>query len=99
LPASEPLTLPAEGETIPVGATVTLTVPESNLLLGAMLVYGLPLAALLLGAAGAATLWRSDLAAAAGAGLGLLAALLVTSLLRGRVERALFRRLDVRRAT
>ena len=36
--------------TLPVGATVTVTLPEQYLLLGAALVYGVPLAALLFGA-------------------------------------------------
>jgi positive regulator of sigma E activity len=79
-----------------VGATVTVTLPERQVLVSAALVYGVPLAATLLGAAGAGLLFGSDLAAAAGAALGLAGALLVTSLLRGKLERNVLRRLVVR---
>lgn len=74
---------------------MTLTLPDRLLLLGALLVYGVPLAALLAGAAAAAVLFQSDLAAAAGAGAGLIAALAATSFLRRRLERAMLRRLDI----
>jgi positive regulator of sigma E activity len=83
--------------TLPVGATVTVTLPERYLLLGAALVYGVPLAALLFGASVAALLFDSDLAAAAGAGVALIGALLAASLVRPRLEQATLRRLAVQR--
>lgn len=77
---------------------MTVTLPDRYLLLGAGLVYGVPLAALLIGAGVGAALFGSDWAAAVGAGLALLAALLGTSFLRRRLEQATLRRLDVRLA-
>jgi len=94
---SRQLTL-ASRESLPVGAAVTVTLPEGLLLLGAALVYGVPLAALLAGAAVGAALFATDLAAAAGAALGLIAALAATAFLRRRLERATLRRLDVQLA-
>jgi positive regulator of sigma E activity len=82
---------------IPVGATVTVTLPGRYLLLGAALVYGVPLAALLAGAVLGSTLGRSDLAAAAGAALALSVALLAAPVLRRTLEQATLRRLAVRR--
>lgn len=96
MPPSERLTLVADA-TIPVGAEVTVTLPDHYLLLGAALVYGLPLAALLVGAAVAAALFGSDLAAAIGALVALAGAALAASSLRRRLEQATLRRLDVRR--
>jgi positive regulator of sigma E activity len=77
---------------------VSVTLPERYLLLGAVLVYGVPLAALLCGAAAAALVFDTDWAAAAGAGLALLGALLVASVWRRPLEQATLRRLAVRRA-
>jgi positive regulator of sigma E activity len=84
---------------IPVGATVAVTLPDRYLLLGALLVYGVPLASLLVGAAAAAALFERDLGVAAGAALGLAAALLASSSLRRRLERATLRHLAVRRVS
>ena len=95
MPRSEQLTLAASGR-IPVGAVVTVTLPDRYLLIGAALVYGLPLGALLAGAAFAAAAFGSDLAAAAGAATALLAALLAAAPLRRRLERATLRHLAVR---
>jgi sigma-E factor negative regulatory protein RseC len=78
-----------------LGTTVAVTLPERYLLLGAVLVYGVPLAALLVGAALAALLFASDLAAAAGAALGLALALLAAPALRSRLERVTLRELTV----
>jgi positive regulator of sigma E activity len=96
VPPSERLAL-APHIAIPVGATVTVTLPDRYLLLGAALVYGLPLAALLFGAAVAAAVFDSDLAAAAGAGVALLGAWLAASVLRRPIEQATLRHLAVRR--
>jgi sigma-E factor negative regulatory protein RseC len=96
VPALERLTLAASG-TIPAGTTVTVTLPDRYLLLGAAIVYGLPLGGLLGGASIAGAFFGSDLAAAAGAGLGALAALLAASPLRRRLERATLQRLGVHR--
>jgi positive regulator of sigma E activity len=96
LPPREPLALAARSS-IPVGATVAVTLPDRYLLLGAALVYGVPLAALLTGAAVAAALFGSDLAAAAGAALAVSVALLAASSLRRRLERATLRHLAVSR--
>jgi positive regulator of sigma E activity len=96
VPPSERLTL-TTSLAIPVGATVAVTLPDRYLLLGASLVYGVPLAALLVGAATAAALFATDLAVAAGAALALAAAMLVSPLLRRRLERATLRHLAVRR--
>jgi positive regulator of sigma E activity len=95
VPQRQQLTLPASGS-IPVGAAVTVTLPDRYLLAGALLLYGLPLAALLAGAVAGAALLGSDLAAAAGAALSLLAALLTSAPLRARLERATLRHLAVR---
>ena len=73
-----------------------MTLPDRWVLIGAGILYGLPLAALLAGAAGAAAVFASDLAAAAGAVTGLIVALLAASPLRARLERATLRRLTVR---
>lgn len=95
VPQREQLTLAASGS-IPVGAAVTVTLPDRYLLAGALLLYGLPLAALLAGAVAAATMLGTDLAAAAGAALGVSAALLASAPLRARLERATLRHLAVR---
>jgi positive regulator of sigma E activity len=95
VPQRQQLTLPASGS-IPVGAAVTVTLPDRYLLAGALLLYGLPLAALLAGAVAGAAVLGSDLAAAAGAALSLLAALLTSAPLRARLERATLRHLAVR---
>jgi positive regulator of sigma E activity len=76
---------------------VTVTLPDRYLLLAATLVYGVPLGALLAGAAVGAALFGSDLAAAIGAVVALVGALLAASSLRRRLEQATLRRLDVRR--
>jgi len=89
---SEQLTLPAPGA-VPVGTTVTLTLPDSFVLAGALTLYGVPLAALLAGGVIAGAVLDSDLAAAAGAAAALVAALLAASPLRKRLERATLRRL------
>jgi len=91
------LTLPGDG-TLPVGAAVTVTLPEGYVLSGALLLYGLPLAALLAGAAAGAAIVGSDLAAAAGAAVALICALLAAAPLRRRLERATLRRLAVNAA-
>ena len=96
VPPSEQLTLAASAS-IPVGATVAVTLPDRYLLLGAALVYGVPLAALLAGAAVTAAMFEADLAVAGGAALMLLAGVLVASTLRRRLERATLRHLAVRR--
>jgi len=98
VPPTEQLALAAR-TSIPVGATVAVTLPDRYLLLGAVLVYGVPLGALLAGAAVTAALFESDLAAAAGAILTLFAGLFVASSLRRRVERATLQHLDVTRVT
>ena len=98
VPPTEQLALAAR-TSIPVGATVAVTLPDRYLLLGAVLVYGVPLVALLAGAAVTAAVFESDLAAAAGAVLTLFAGLLVASSLRRRVERATLQHLDVTRVT
>jgi positive regulator of sigma E activity len=95
VPQREQLTLAAD-DAIPVGAAVTVTLPDRYLLAGAMLLYGVPLAALLAGAVAGAAALDSDLAAAAGAALGLAAALLASVRLRARLERATLRHLAVR---
>ena len=92
-PRSE-LTLAANG-TIPVGATVAVTLPDRYVLAAAALVYGWPLGALLAGGAAAAAVFGSDLAAAIGAAAALVAALLAALPLRRRLERAAVRRLAV----
>lgn len=72
-----------------------VTLPERYVLAGAALLYGLPLIALLAGGTMAAAVFGSDLAAACGAVLGLVGALLAASPLRRRLERATLRRLGV----
>ena len=74
---------------------MTVTLPDRYVLFGAALLYGLPVIALLAGGAVAAALFGSDLAAACGAALSLLAVLLLAAPLRRRVERATVRRLVV----
>jgi positive regulator of sigma E activity len=96
MPRSERLMLTAD-TAIPVGAPVSVTLPDRYLLLGAGLVYGLPLLALLGGALIGAAWLDSDLAAAAGAGLALLAAWPAVAVLRRPVERATLRNLAVQR--
>ena len=96
LPPHEQLTLPADGTT-PVGAAVTVTLPDRYVLVGAIVVYGLPLGGLLAGGVLAGTLLGSDLGAAAGAAAGALAALLTASPLRRRLERATLQQLAVQR--
>jgi positive regulator of sigma E activity len=91
---NEQLTLPASSE-LPIGAPVTVTLPDGYILLGATLLYGVPLAALLAGGASAAAVFDSDLAAAAGAAAALLVALPAALPLRRRLERATLRRLAV----
>jgi positive regulator of sigma E activity len=98
VPPSEQLALAAH-TTIPVGATVAVTLPDRYLLLGAALVYGVPLGSLLAGAAATAALFESDLAAAAGATLTLFAGLFVASSLRRRLERATLQHLAVTRVS
>jgi positive regulator of sigma E activity len=88
------LTLAAE-VAFPVGAVVTVTLPDRYLLLGASLVYGVPLAALLAGGVLGSVLFRSDLGAAAGGALALGGAMLVAPLLRRRLEEATVRKLAV----
>ncbi|MBN7798178.1 SoxR reducing system RseC family protein [Parahaliea mediterranea] len=65
-----------------VGDTVEIGLPETVILRGSLLVYLLPLLALLAGAALGGALWpqQQDLAALAGAGLGLFAGLLAVRL-------------------
>jgi positive regulator of sigma E activity len=96
VPPREQFTLAASG-TIPIGATVAVTLPERYLLVAAALVYGLPLGALLVGGGIAAAVFASDLAAAAGAAAALLVALVAASPLRRRIERSTLRRLAVHR--
>jgi positive regulator of sigma E activity len=91
---SDRLTL-ATGGSIPVGATVSVTLPERYVLVGAVLVYGLPLGALLAGGTVAAAVFGSDAAAAAGAAAALVGALVAAAPLRRRLERATLRRLAV----
>lgn len=97
VPSHERLTLAAEAA-FPVGATVTVTLPDRYLLLGASLVYGVPLVALLAGGALGSVLFRSDLGAAAGGALALGGTLLVAPALRRRLEEATVRKLTVRSA-
>ncbi len=87
--------LGARGD-LPVGAKVSVAVPDRLLLLASMLVFGLPLLALLGGAAVGAALLDSDLGAALGAVLGLFAAVLAGLSLRRRVERAALERIAIR---
>ena len=96
--ARERLTL-ASSQSIPVGATVTVTLPDSFVLAGAVLVYGVPLGGLLAGGAAAAAVFGSDWAAATGAGAALLGALVAAAPLRRRLEQATMRRLAVRPLT
>jgi len=88
------LTLAASGS-IPVRTTVAVTLPDRYVLAAAVLVYAWPLAALLAGGAAGAAVFGSDLAAAAGAGTALVAALLAALPLRRRLERAALRHLAV----
>lgn len=81
-----------------VGVTVTVTLPDRYLLLGALFVYGVPLLALLAGAVLGASVSDSDLGAAAGAALGLVAALGSAPVLRGGLERVTVREMVVQRA-
>lgn len=90
------LTLAANGA-IPVGAAVSVSMPERYVLAGAGVLYGVPLAALLLGAAVATLAFGSDLAAAAGGAAALLAGVLAAAPLRRRLERGMSRQLAVRR--
>ena len=81
---------------LPVGAKVSVALPDRLLLLASMLVFGLPLLALLGGAAAGAAALDSDLGAALGALLGLLAAALAGLGLRRRAERAALERIAIR---
>jgi positive regulator of sigma E activity len=96
MPRRESLTL-AASDAFPQGTAVAVTLPDRYVLAAAALVYGWPLGAVLGGGAVAAAAFRSDLAAAAGAAAALLAALLAASPLRRRLERAMLRRLTLRR--
>jgi positive regulator of sigma E activity len=91
------LTLAADAA-FPVGATVTVTLPDRYLLLGAALVYGVPLVALLVGGALGGVLGGSDLGAAAGAVAALVGAVLLAPALRRRLEQATVRKFAVRLA-
>lgn len=73
-----------------------MTLPDRYVVAAAALVYGWPLAALLAGGAVGAAGFGTDFAAAAGAATAVLAALLMASPLRRRLERATLRRLAVR---
>ena len=75
---------------------VTVTLPDRYLLLGTLLVYGVPLAALLTGAVLGMTAIGSDLGAAAGAALGLVAALGAAPRLRRGLERVTLREMVIR---
>ena len=97
MPINERLTFAADSA-IPVGSTVTVTLPDRYLLLGASLVYGVPLVALLAGAALGSVLLRSDIGAAATGTLALVGALLAAPALRRRLEEATVRGLAVRLA-
>ena len=96
MPPHEQLTLAADG-TIPVGAAVSVTLPDRYVLVGAVVVYGLPLGGLLAGGVAVGAFFGSDLAAAAGAAAGAIVALLAASPLRRRLERATLQRLAVQR--
>ena len=63
------------------GDRVTLSLPSSSVALAALLGYLLPPAGLLVGAVGAATRYEGDAAAVLGAGLGLVAGLLLARLI------------------
>ena len=80
----------------PVGAAVTVTLPDRYLLLGASLVYGVPLLALLAGGVLGSVAFGSDLGAAGGAGAALALAVLVAPILRRRLEQNTVRKLTVR---
>jgi positive regulator of sigma E activity len=95
VPRQERLTLVADAA-FPVGAAVTVTLPDRYLLLGASLVYGVPLLALLVGGALGSVLLGSDLGAAGGAGAALALAVLVAPVLRRRLEQNTVRKLAVR---
>jgi positive regulator of sigma E activity len=97
VPRHEHLTLAAD-VALPVGAVVTVTLPDRYLLLGASLVYGVPLVALLAGGALGSVLSGSDLGAAGGAGAALALAILAAPLLRRRLEQNTVRKLTVRPA-
>ena len=97
VPRSERLTLAAD-VAFPVGAAVTVTLPDRYLLLGASLVYGVPLVALLVGGALGAAVLGSDLGAAGGAIAALALAVLVAPVLRRRLEQNTVRKLAVRPA-
>jgi positive regulator of sigma E activity len=97
LPATQRATL-ASRVPLTVGQRVVVTLPEHSLLAGAVLVYGVPLGALLLGAVAGAAITGSEVVAAAGAVLSVLAVLLVAPWLRRGVERLTLRSIDVRPA-
>lgn len=94
MPLHERLTL-ATDLALPVGATVTVTLPDRWVLLGAALVYGLPLGALLVGAGLGNAVFATDGGAAASAALALVGALWATPHWRRRLEAATVRRLTV----
>jgi sigma-E factor negative regulatory protein RseC len=97
VPSHERLTLAAD-TAFPVGAAVTVMLPDRYLLLGTLLVYGVPLAALLAGGVLGSVLFGSDLGAAAGGAAALALALLVAPILRRRIEATTLRNLCVRPA-
>ena len=65
------------------GQRVRLEIPDGATVMAALLAYGLPLLALVLGAVVASFVWQTDLAAALGAVIGLLFAVLGVYCLRG----------------
>jgi positive regulator of sigma E activity len=79
------------------GEAVVVALPERLLVSSALLLHGLPLAALLLGAAAGFMAGGSDLGTAAGAVIGVAAAWLAASRLRGRLERTMLERVTVHR--
>jgi len=64
-----------------LGDRVSVSIPASSIALAALLGYLLPPVCLLLGAVAAASCYAGDLAAVLGAGLGLLAGLLLARLI------------------
>lgn len=80
---------------LPVGAEVSVSLPERFVLHTALVMHGVPWAALLAGAAVGAAATGSDLGTVAGALLGLVVALALTPGLRRRFERAVCDRLEV----
>jgi positive regulator of sigma E activity len=95
-PKSVRLRLPAAAGAA-VGADVLVALPERYVLLSALLLQGLPWGALLVGAALGAYAIPGDAGAIAGAVLAAAAAVLLTPVLRRRLERATLERLSLRR--